>query len=281
MAEFGCGSGIVRKGSERQPAQECQGVSVTSRDVTVSIVSHEHEDEIPHLLSDLARFAAHDINEVIVTLNIPEQALSEFIESTIWPFSVRIIRNIEPCGYGANHNKAFAGCKTKYYCIVNPDVRLSENPFPSLVNSLAQNRAACTYPRQSNGSGEPQDLAREVPTPWALVRRYLVPRRFKQEQPKHWINGAFMLYPSALFKALGGFDESYFMYCEDVEICLRFQLRGFRLVSPADVSIQHVAQHASRRRMQHLMWHIESLFRLWRSSTYREFLRLRARPDPH
>ena len=235
--------------------------------VTVSIVSHEHGDEIPLLLGDLAQHASGDIHEVIVTLNVPEPALAHWIEEREWPFVMSIVRNVKPLGFGANHNQAFGWCKTPYFCVLNPDIRLAENPFPSLLERLRDSSVGCTYPLQSDGRGPAKDLAREVPSPAALLRRYLAPRA-ATAAAKHWINGAFMLFPSVVFMRIGGFDTRFYMYCEDVDLCLRLRAHGWRVEATADAQVQHLAQHASRRRLQHLWWHLQSLWRLWHTPQY-------------
>ena len=246
---------------------------MTPHQVTISVVSHEHGDEIPNLLRDLAAFAPSAIAEVIVTLNIPEEALSHWIGVRSWPFAVTVISNTEPMGYGANHDQAFGRCKTPYFCVVNPDIRLTKDPFPALISSLEEPMGGCAYPMQSNGDSKPMDFAREVPTPASLMRRYLLPSSRKKPQPRHWINGAFMLFPAKVFEKLGGFDSRYFMYCEDVDICLRLQLQGFHLMPVVYVTVEHEAQHASRRRLRHLIWHVQSLWYLWNSMPYRDFCR--------
>lgn len=242
--------------------------------VTVSVVSHEHGDEIPHFLSDLTAFAARNVAEVIVTLNVPETTLSDWIEAREWPFRITILRNEVPLGYGANHNQAFAHCQTPYFCVVNPDIRLPRDPFAPLIATLQAPGAGCAYPMQSNGDRVPRDRAREVPSFFALLRRYLVPGYRSRPQPRHWINGSFMLFPSAVYALLQGFDPRYFMYCEDVDICLRLQLKGYRLLPVSGVTVEHEAEHASRRRLRHLIWHVRSLWRMWHSAAYADFLAL-------
>lgn len=240
--------------------------------VTVSLVSHGHGDDIPLLLSDLVAFASLEIAEVVVTLNIPEAALVEWVESRSWPFKVSLLRNSEPLGYGANQNQAFSQCQTPFFCVVNPDIRLSQDPFPSLLAALDAPSAGCAYPMQSDGRGCPRDQAREVPTPFALLRRYLVPGCRAKPQPRHWVNGAFMLFPSAVFAQIGGFDIRYFMYCEDVDVCLRLQLQGYSLLPAVGASVEHIAQRASRRQLRHFAWHVRSLWVLWHSTSYSAFL---------
>ncbi len=231
--------------------------------ITVSVVSHEHGDEILMLLDDMVLLAANEVVKIVVTLNVPEDKLFNAIKSRAWPFEVIVINNTTPLGFGVNHNKAFELCQTPYFCVVNPDIRIKKNPYPELLESLSSVGAGCAYPMQRTEHGLPRDLVREIPTPLALMRRYLMPTFEKSEQVKDWINGSFMLFPSGIYNQLQGFDQKFFMYCEDVDICLRLRKFGFKLMPSSNACIQHSGRHASRRHFRHLSWHVFSLMRLW------------------
>lgn len=243
---------------------------MTDSVVTVSIVSHGHGEDIPHLLTDIAAFGGKEIAEVVLTLNVPEESLVDWIAQHDWPFALTLIRNGQPLGYGANHNQAFERCRTPYFCVLNPDIRFTRDPFPQLIATLRQADVGCTYPLQSEEWGPPLDRVREVPTPLALLRRYLIPGYRRRPQPRHWINGSFMLFPSDVFRQLGGFDTGYFMYCEDVDICLRLQQTGLHLELAPQAHVQHLATRASRHSWRHFYWHVQSLWRLWQSKAYRQ-----------
>ena len=129
----------------------------------------------------------------------------------------------------------------------------------------------CAFPVQVNEEGQIQDYARMLPSPAALFGRYLGRERKVQAFDKpEWVNGAFMLFPAKVFGKIGGFDERYFMYCEDVDICLRLQLAGFKLAQ-SDVRVVHAARRNTRANFKHFLWHITSLVRLWSSAAYRNF----------
>ena len=134
------------------------------------------------------------------------------------------------------------------------------------VQAAAAPGAGCAYPVQVNAQGQLQDSERELPTPQALLRRHALGRR---ELRVDWVNAACLVLPQPVWQAVGGFDESYFMYCEDVDLCLRVRLAGLALVQ-APVQIEHSGQRASHQRWGHLRWHVRSLLRLWRSPVYRQ-----------
>ncbi len=243
--------------------------------IALSVVSHGHGPQVMRLLDGLAVLAYKEVREVVLTLNIPETALLRDIRSREWPFELKIIQNERARGFGSNHNAAFHECSLSRFCVMNPDVTILENPFPSLLAGLAMPGAGCAFPVQTDEVGGVQLSARVVPTPSALLRRYfpglgLMPAR--RNDAVHWVSGACMLFDSTAYRALGGFDERFFMYCEDVDICLRLQLLGYGIVA-TNAKVVHVASQASHRDARHLRWHIQSLLRLWRSDSYKAFLK--------
>jgi hypothetical protein len=67
---------------------------------------------------------------------------------------------------------------------------------------------------------------------------------------------------------VGGFDEGFFMYCEDFDICARLRLAGWPLAFMPQVQVVHAAQQLSHRSLRHFRWHISSLARMWSSANF-------------
>ena len=242
--------------------------------IGISIVSHGHGLQVAALVQTLADLCAGDLARVVVSVNIPEPDLVLTLQRTQWPFLLNVLQNTKAKGFGANHNAAAAECPDPFFCVLNPDVELHDNPFPGLLAALDEPNAGCAYPIQVSADGVVQVSAREVPTPASLIGRYCRRFRGKEQLPQtvHWATAACLLFKADVYRQLGGFDERYFMYCEDVDICLRLQLLGYRLVA-SGVRVVHVASAASHRNTRHLAWHVRSLLRLWTSASYRQFLR--------
>ena len=136
--------------------------------VAVSIVCHRQLSLAILLISDLQSLCSDAIKEVILTLNVDEKFdLSEFKFS----FPVRIIRNESPLGFGANHNAAFKQAKGNFFCVLNPDIRLTMNPFPILLEFARQSDVGVVAPRVLNNSGQREDSERRFPTPWELMKK--------------------------------------------------------------------------------------------------------------
>ncbi|MDP2367350.1 glycosyltransferase [Rhodoferax sp.] len=237
--------------------------------MSVSVVSHGHGALVEVLLRELATHCAEEVSQVLLTLNLAEPALQHFVASTDWPFQITVLENRAPRSFSSNHNQAFARVSTPLFCVMNPDLRLGCNPFPALRSALSEARAGCAYPVQLDENAQRQDFERALPTPLSLFRRVCLGR--KQSDGADWVNGAFMLFKAEVYRGLGGFDERYRLYCEDVDICIRLQLQGYRLRC-AQVDVVHLAQRATGRRLRHLIWHVQSMFRLWCSAPYWRFL---------
>ncbi|WCM94007.1 glycosyltransferase [Acidovorax sp. NCPPB 2350] len=233
--------------------------------LAVSVVSHGHGPLVQALLHAMAQRCRASVARVVLTLNVPEAEPAA--PEGGWPFVLDIRRNPRPLGFGANHNRALRDAGEPFVCVLNPDVALLDgDPFPLLREAAAAPGVGCAYPVQVDGRGAPQDAERELPTPAALWRRRVLRR---PERRVDWVNAACLAFPLAAWQAVGGFDEGYFMYCEDVDLCLRLRLKGLSLAK-APVRVVHAGQRASHRRGAHLAWHLRSLWRLWRSPVYRK-----------
>lgn len=233
--------------------------------LTVSIVSHGHSAWLERLLPELARTHAGMIAEVVVTHNLPSAPLA----TQEWPFRLTQRHNPAPLGFGANHNRALLHAPTPLLCVLNPDMTLPDsNIWHALVDAANAPDAGCAFPLLLNTDGSPQDNRRTVPTPCNLVRRRLLRQR---EYRVDWASAAFWVVPAQVYAKLGGFDERYFMYCEDVDFCLRVQLLGHRLITVPAHAMHH-AQRSSHRDWRHLRWHLASLLRLWCSAALHRYL---------
>jgi N-acetylglucosaminyl-diphospho-decaprenol L-rhamnosyltransferase len=231
--------------------------------LVVSIVSHGHGAMVHDLLLQLAQWSASSIARVVLVQNLPEPVPTA--PSAGWPFHLKVIANETPQGFGTNHNRALRDATEEFVCVLNPDVALvGGDPFAELLAACRMQGVGCSYPTQVDGDGRVQDSERETPSPLSLARRRLLKRR---EARVDWVNAACLVVPMAVWREAGGFDERYFMYCEDVDFCLRLRLRGLHLAK-APVQVIHTGQRASGRSLRHLVWHVRSLVRLWLSPVY-------------
>lgn len=235
--------------------------------VSISIVSHRQGALVSELLGDIARHCGNV--EVLVTVNVAEELA---FEAAGFRFPLRIMRNTARKGFGANHNAAFHQAAGQYFCVLNPDIRLTADPFPALIAALAEAGVGVVAPRIANPDGETEDSARRFPTLWAIVRKAFTGAPHHDYEVAsaplrpEWVAGMFMLFRADVFRRLGGFDERYFLYYEDVDLCLRLRRLGYDAVLDPRAVALHDARRASHRDVMHLLWHARSLARFLFSS---------------
>jgi GT2 family glycosyltransferase len=216
------------------------------------------------LLGDLERLRPAGLS-VVVTENVPDP-VPLALEGLHYP--VGVLANVAPKGYGANHNAAFAHCATPVYCVVNPDIRLETDPFPRLCEALSSRKdVGAVGPLVRNPAGAVEDSARRFPTVASLARK-LFERKAGPDYPAaggplavDWVAGMFVVFRSEVFRRLGGFDERFFLYYEDVDLCRRLRERGLATVYHPGVSVIHDARRASRRNPRLMAIHAASAVR--------------------
>lgn len=252
----------VRRGEAQAPI-EASGV----RSVTLSVVSHGQRPLVENLVRDLAALPGTPACELILTLNLPEPEPEGLTRLAI---PVTVLRNRRPLGFGANHNQAFRHCRTPAFAVLNPDLRLPDDPFPALLRRLAISDVGLVAPCIVDESGVQTPFARSLYTPLEIVSRKLGRASIGLPDPA-WIAGTFMLLRSRAFDMVGGFDEKFHLYVEDVDLSARLRLAGWRLVTAADARVVHVARYASHRSLRHMRWHLASMIKFWLSRTFWQY----------
>jgi len=239
--------------------------------ITVSIVSHGQLALVLPLLEQLDRYSRAVIDKVLLTLNIPE---ADLLAGRNWGFDVERIENASPKGFGANHNQAFERCGTEWFLVLNPDIRFDNDVLSPLLAQAAADAGLLTPRILEPGKAEPEPH-RALLTPLEIVGRKK-PGYVRPTVPA-WIPGLFMLFRSKAYRQVGGFDEKFFMYGEDFDICARTRLAGWKLQVGENLLARHDAQRESHRSKKYLYWHVTSLLKVWLSASFWRYLRLQGR----
>jgi GT2 family glycosyltransferase len=226
--------------------------------ITVSIVSHGHGPMIDLLVDKILEF--NEVSRVILTLNIPEDIKLISNDRLI------IIKNNMPKGFGANHNYASRFCLTQFYCVLNPDIVFLKNPFSELIKSISLGGIGLIAPRVINKQGLIEDSIRVFPTIKSLALRKLlnINKNFNLDCDyiyAPWVAGMFMFFEIKSYKILNGFDEKYFLYCEDVDICTRIWKLNLKVIVANRLFVIHDAQRDSRHNFKYMLWHMKSMLR--------------------
>jgi N-acetylglucosaminyl-diphospho-decaprenol L-rhamnosyltransferase len=241
--------------------------------LSISVVSHLQMPLIAGLMQDIHEHCKNLNIELILTLNLDEELV---FHSQDFFFPVRVIKNQRPKGFGANHNQAFQQAFGQYFCVINPDIRFGSDPFSVLLNQLKDPALGVIAPLVVGMTGALEDSVRRFPTPLIILSKVFGQGRGGDYSLAHseiepdWVGGMFMLFPRQVFEQLHGFDERYFLYYEDVDLCGRLLIEGYKVGVCPQVQVVHHAQRSSHRSLKYLRWHLASMLRFFLSPVYRQ-----------
>lgn len=187
--------------------------------------------------------------------------------------STFFFENLNQCGFGRNHNKNFESAMLSpedWFVICNPDIYITESHIRRLIDVAISRKKQAIAPhlwddRRNTGDDNVRPFIRLVP----LLLSFFGVRnssRYPSEslaslEIVDWASGALFAIRADAFLQVGGFDERYFMYVEDVDLCRRLRSKGFEVAYCHDIVGIHRAARNNRKSFQAFRWHIRSLLR--------------------
>jgi len=169
---------------------------------------------------------------------------------------VRLIANDENLGYPRGNNLGITASSGRHVLILNPDTVLLNNTLPVMVDYLNNHiDVGVVGPQLLNPDGSVQSSRRRFPTlltglfestwleplvPDSLLSRYYVlDLPDDEENDVDWVTGACMMVPRRILDHVGLFDEAYFMYSEELDLCRRVCVAGWRIVYLPEAQVVH------------------------------------------
>jgi GT2 family glycosyltransferase len=233
-------------------------------DLSVSIVSFRTPTLLRRCLSALAADARSTQLEVEVTVvdNASADGSIELVRSE-FP-ELRVIANARNAGFGAAHNQALRRARGRHCMVLNSDAAPRRGALRALVDAMdADSRLGACGPRLRYPTGEVQPSRRRFPTTatlflestqlqryWpdnAVLRRYYVQDRADDlTQDVDWLVGACLCFRADALRQVGLFDERYFMYSEEIDLCRRLRGAGWRIRYVPAAEVVHLEGGSSR-----------------------------------
>ena len=215
-----------------------------------------------HLSACVASLEAAGIQEIVVADNASDDGSVELM-SERHP-QAQVLNTGTNLGYGGAANLAAARVTSEYLLVSNADTVFDRETPSRLIEALEADRSAgAAGPRVDTSSGEVYPSARTFPSvtdsighgflglvwrsnPWS--RRYLMAgRSLEKTQAVDWISGSCMMLRRTAFEEVSGFDESFFMYAEDVDLCRRLAVAGWTTLYVPTARVVHVQGVSSAR----------------------------------
>jgi N-acetylglucosaminyl-diphospho-decaprenol L-rhamnosyltransferase len=224
--------------------------------VTAVVVSYNTRDDLRRCLASLRAHAGLPCAVVVVD-NASADGSGDMVQAE-FP-EARLIRNRENVGFSRANNQALPEATAAYALILNSDAELTRGALPALAAVLdARPRVAAVGPRTLSPDGTVQVSFGPALTPRAEWRQRRLVRGVKRRDPaalaevaarasvEHepdWLSGSCLLARKEALDSVGGFDEGFFLYEEDVDLCVRLRRAGWSIVfTPAAAVVHHLGQ---------------------------------------
>lgn len=251
------------------------------------VVGYQSDNVWPGFFKSLADSTVIP-DHIVVVENSPSLPTSI---PTLPGLSITVLHRPDNPGYGAsaNHGVAELAEVPDLIIICNPDIVWQAFTLETLTTEMeSRPTVGIAGPRLLNTDGSTYPSARAFPgigigighalcadvwksNPWTT--RYLGTQGGTEPRIVDWLSGACVMVRSETFTAIGGFDESYFMFVEDVDLCFRAKKQGWRSLFVPEASLTHSGAHSTGPRMVEMVKaHHQSmqkfLFRLYEGPFY-------------
>jgi N-acetylglucosaminyl-diphospho-decaprenol L-rhamnosyltransferase len=237
------------------------------------VVSHGQAVDVARLLPVLVP----QVDETVVIANVPGSVGGV-------PEGVRVLENPRPLGFAANLNQGTAATEAELVLSVNPDAVPRAGAIPALRAFLETHPGAgIAGPQMVYPDGTWQPSRRRFPTVLGTlgrrtpVRRLVDPYRVQRghyhldERPAEpaeadWMLAGFLLLRRSMLDELGGLDEGFRLYGEDIDLCYRAAKAGWERWYVPDAVVEHAHQAVTDRRLftRRTLWHWRGILRFVR-----------------
>ena len=226
--------------------------------VDAVIVSYNSRDTLRPCVEPLLPLSG--VSVIVVDKDSPDHSLTAVAD-----LPVRAIQSGRNAGFGAGCNLGAAAGSAPLIVFINPDAEITAAALSRMVAVLeAEPDVALVGPRLIEETGELMHSMRRyqrTSSMWAqaLYLHRLFPcarwaneietRRARYEAPAfpEWLSGACMLVRRSAFEAVGGFDDGFFLYCEDQDLCRRLRAAGGQIRYEPSAVVSHRGGHSAPR----------------------------------
>lgn len=217
------------------------------RSVSVIIVSYNCEKFIGKCVSSVLKNLPEN-GEVIVLDNDSSDKTYQILEKFL-P-KIQLIKSDKNLGFAKGNNLAAEKTNGEFIFFLNPDIRIKSPVLEEMIEFYENHAdAGIVAPKLIMPNGEVQASVKNLPTIWGAIKEFIFGIRYayseyapKNENPVEVeaVYGAAMLIQKELFEQVGSFDERYFLYYEDIDLCKRIKQLGKKIYYYPKAEIIHL-----------------------------------------
>lgn len=257
-----------------------------TKDLTFSIVAYKNYAQIINAVNTINKFTNNFSKEIIVVDNTEKEERKNYlkdIQKLASLANVILIVNNTNLGFGKANNIALKKAQGIFFVICNPDILLIENSFDKILPYMRKNTSiGAVIPKLIDKNHKIEPVYRRELTPYDVFIRYFHPfNTFSKRRAYHTMQdmdftrpfqvpfgqGSFLVVRTSLMKQLNGFDERYFMYVEDADLCKRINQVSLVEYFPY-TSVVHLWEKGSHKNFKLMKWHITALYKYFKKWKY-------------
>lgn len=229
--------------------------------LTFSIVSHNNGNLVDKLIDNIQK-NCNVCFEIILVVNVPEN--TDFLKK-YQNLKIITVYNQEIKGFGENHNYAYTKSNGEFFIVLNPDITIKKFDFESFLKNFDNKKVSICAPKVVSNDGIIEDSPRRFPTVYKLFKRRIFNNKILDYKIENkpisvdWVGGMFMAFTAQYFKEINGFNERFFMYLEDTEICRETKRKNRLVIFDPNHSVIHHGAKKSRKELKYLLIHLKSL----------------------
>jgi len=237
--------------------------------VFISLVTYKTK------IDDIKRLLSMKYNESFCI-----QIFDNSADDKLWIFckqnNLPYIRSINNIGFGAGHNKNIEIFKKNnnnfdFVLILNPDIEITKDKILSLVKSYKSSAdVGLLSPLLLNSDSSAQRQYQKIKPLHLFVfhhflkkNKFLLGAKYKELYDVELLHGPCLLIRSYLFDLIGGFDQRYFLYFEDLDLSMQIRHLNKRVVIDSNISVIHRLQRESSSNFKLFLIHLSSLFKFY------------------
>ena len=260
-------------------------MSEKKKDLSITIVAYHNYDDILVAVSTLEQYTSKKLDKIVYIVDNGEDCQGTpqqkaFVEKLGEYPDVKYCFTGENVGFGKGHNYVMESLNSKYHAVVNPDIIFVEDAFTAIIDYMDKDDSVgMCIPHIVDEAGNMQKVYRREITVLDLFLRKIKGNIFQSRKNYHTMQdmdytkcfnvpfgqGSFLVIRTELFKKLNGFDDRFFMYMEDADLCKRVNSISKLMYYPG-AKVIHIWEKGSHKNKALMKIHFESMrmyFKKW------------------
>ena len=245
-------------------------------DISIAIVAYNDEEDVCNAVASIEAHTAERISKQIYIVDNSDTP-NGLIALEHKYRDVSYVPAGQNLGFGGGHNLVLERLDSRFHAIVNPDILLRMDALDTLMQFMDREQVGMSVPRIVDEEGKLQAVYRRELTVWDMFLRMFFKGACKKRQAYHtmqdmdyetafpvpFAQGSFLVIRTDLFRRLGGFDERFFLYMEDADLCRRVNEVSTLFYCP-DAEVVHKWERGSHKNHSLFRIHVHSMFAYFR-----------------